>query len=764
MTRLAFFSLIFALCIAAPLRAAVQIKSGEHVDFSRVVLYFDAPVDWELGRIDDGYLLRTSDGAQDYDLTALFDFMPRSRLLEAREEPIVFSVTCDCHADAFEYRPGILVLDFKDGPPLPNSPFEKGFSADELRLTAANNKSSLEAANAGAHSDGAAAADVLNGARVNATTTEQMTVPDLSSAGLPSVRGTALRENLAQALGRAMTQGLVDAPESDVSKLMNDWETAAQRASDQITFRTATDLLQQDISGETDGSAQSETCLDPEHFDIGAWGQTPMSVDFLGQERSALASGDEEPEQSAIIAAVRAHLFMGFGAEAVQILNSFPIEGPDAEILRAMARQIDEPGRLISPVLSSQVECDGSGALWGLLALDLTDPQPDVNVDAIYHTVSSLPLHLRQHLAPIVSERLRRLNYDDMATAVRVSVSRATPDQSAEMILEEARAMPTHAKAAELEAVSQGHFPVALEAQSGRLTNHQPMLDLSNPDNRREIEAQIHVAKGSAEARDLLRSYMAALADDGLFEEAFEYATYLSHSRKAEDLGVEGAYVHLVDRLVQSGSDGNFVLAVTDRGPQGHPYDLPAALASAIAARLEGLGFDGPAKAYWQAALAQGGPVASAATHGDPDHRVADSAAAHAHGTADHDAQGQHGAAPTDHPATETAASAPQSPMVAEYLAEHAPDHAAAPTPDHGPETAEANHDAVPGAAIPVSAPQAPTASAAQTVSVGRPEAAGRSPLTPAIVPETLTLAAQEKLLEESAAFRARAAALLASN
>lgn len=737
--------------------AAIQIKSGEHVDFSRVVIYYDDTVEWELGRIEEGYLLRADNLEDTYDLSTIFDFMPRSRIQDATQRPtgLVLSVSCDCHADAFEYRPGILVLDIKDGPARPGSPFEKGFSADELRLDGGSvTPESSETVAVNESKDVGAAANAQATAAGDGHGTPPETVP-VDTLSLPSVRGTALRENLAQALGRAMSQGVVAAPENAVSKLMGEEWVPPKGDESQITFRTATDLLREDIDGEAAQNASGQTCLDRDYFAVGKWGQPPITPGYLGKQRIALASGTSEPSVHDVVTAIHGHLYLGFGAEALQILDNYPVEGPEGEVLRAIARQMDEPGRSASPVLQSQAACDSDAAVWGLLSLNLAAPLPEINSDAVFHTVSSLPLHLREHLAPVVSERLRRVGAADIATAVRASVARTGAHQSDEMVLETSRAEPKNHHASALDAVATGHTSTALEAQKGRLGDPMAAVDLSNPDSRHEIEAQIHVAKGSDEARDLLNTYVAALAHAELFEEAFEYTAYLARSKKAGDLAVKDTFLELMDSLVRDGSDGNFVLAVTERGPKDHPFELSPRLALEIAERLEKLGFAQPAAAYRMLALEHAGPISMSQDAADPNVTdVAHPVEASQHAASDPSA---------DHVVADAHESTPHvSGGAALNAAEHSDQPATGPTPNetgHEAAAAEVSGD-VETASQANTLLQLPSSSQAARTGADR----GAADFAPIRFPASFTLAAQEELIESSQSFRQQAAALLGEN
>lgn len=121
--------LALCFCIFSPAVWAVPvaITSGEHAGFSRLVVQFETTTDWEFGRVDGGYELRTTALNSEFDFGEVFDFIPRTRIAAVSSPGpgrIFLQVPCQCAGDIFEIRQGRLVLDIKDGPPAANAQFE----------------------------------------------------------------------------------------------------------------------------------------------------------------------------------------------------------------------------------------------------------------------------------------------------------------------------------------------------------------------------------------------------------------------------------------------------------------------------------------------------------------------------------------------------------------------------------------------------------------------------------------------------------------
>lgn len=109
--------------------APVQVTSGEHPGFTRLVMQYGGAVNWQLGRTLDGYALRVQEERPDYDLAKAFDLIGKGRLAAIWPDPATgdlhFGIACACYAIPFEFRPGIVVVDLYDGTPPKGSSFEQ---------------------------------------------------------------------------------------------------------------------------------------------------------------------------------------------------------------------------------------------------------------------------------------------------------------------------------------------------------------------------------------------------------------------------------------------------------------------------------------------------------------------------------------------------------------------------------------------------------------------------------------------------------------
>jgi hypothetical protein len=141
MIRPGLFLLALGLMAQAggALAETIRVRSGEHADFTRLVITPDQPTEWSFGRSGDTYVLRLARPEVRYDLGELFVYVPRVRLLDAQvaQSPdLTLAVSPDTHATAFNLASGLIVVDIKPGPADPASPFEKPLTGSPSQAAA----------------------------------------------------------------------------------------------------------------------------------------------------------------------------------------------------------------------------------------------------------------------------------------------------------------------------------------------------------------------------------------------------------------------------------------------------------------------------------------------------------------------------------------------------------------------------------------------------------------------------------------------------
>lgn len=592
-----------AIAGAAPIVAqTIDVRSGEHDSFTRLVFYLDEPRDWTLGRTDAGYQLGLDGPAPAFDTEDVFDFIPRRRLLDVRpaDDGLSFEVSCPCHVNAFEYRENILVVDFRDGPAPDGSRFEAPF-APPREPTADISLPPLPTPVAPIPT--APAEPELPS---SPTSVPAQSLPTLFAAPDP-LASAELRQELATGISRAIAEGFA----TPVDPMTTSPEAAARGSGPfaelatsgaRIDLRTARDPLP---SPSADPSTRE--CLNPDNVDVRAWGGGRTPAEVLSQTRAGFLEDLDTPSDTAVLDRARAYAFLGFGAEARQVLRAYPVGGEAARAVAAIAGILDDPGTPGPDWLARQAACDSVVALWGLLAMDPNDPPTSPNAAAVQRALSALPLHLRTHLAPTVSERLRRTGDTSAAAAARATITRVVDEPPGALVVETARAereaaarsagsadaVPGDdpARLQQLDQASAGNDVTALAAQAELLRRIAGAERPVSPELRNEVAAQIHSAGDIPEARDLLDALIAAMARGGQYRAALDYLEELARRGRADRAALTAGVDQVFRALVNRAGDGVFLTVAATRAADALPAPPSPPVSLLVAARLEALGF-----------------------------------------------------------------------------------------------------------------------------------------------------------------------------
>ncbi len=517
--------------LSAPAFAeTARVYSGEHDDFTRLVVELPDAADWTVGKTAMGYTFAArTDQQPTFDLSEVWDRIPKSRLQALRADPesgaLQLTLACQCHVFPFEYRPGVIVLDIKPGPAPVQSAFELPFD------TAATDAVALPPATAKPAED----YDWLDLAR---------TPDDAASVAtdLPLRTGAAslapLRVELLEEISRAAARGVIDmvlpGKPPDVPAVDN-----GELPWTQIRIGPPPDSNIPGIAADAgelmpDGGA----CTSDDVLALPEWGAGKLPHDLMVEARAGLFGEFDVVDPGAVVHAVHLHLFLGFGAEAAQYLGMLTENDQPEEyaLLLSMARLVDGDPDPQSPFLD-MLACDGAAALWAALAHSELPPGQKVNTDAVVRTFLGLPTHLRTSLGPLLAEKLQEHDDPEAARMVRNAVERTpyTPaatvdllDASADLHAGRTDAALAHAQDAAAEVGSGPDEIIALV--EAHFHEAQPL----SPEIATALQA-FQEEVGAPESRaDLLRALALAQVLSGQTDDGF--ATALQHRLEVSDL------------------------------------------------------------------------------------------------------------------------------------------------------------------------------------------------------------------------------------
>ncbi|MCA3509103.1 MAG: hypothetical protein IOC80_13505 [Rhodobacter sp.] len=616
-------ALLILAALVVPGFASAQtarVKAGDHPGFTRLVVDLPDRADWQLGRTAGGYELRLAGGAVPYDLTQVFRVITRDRLASVWADPetgnLQIGVACACHAVPFAFRPDIIVIDLRDGPPEGDPPHERGLDgrpqpmlADRfvppLRPRPAPDRPDLPVDGAvrpatirpipgqATPDNGAAAGSGMAPApfppgMVPQAQNSAPAVPfglTREETSSPSVQG--MRLELLQELGRAATAGVIDVDDPSFpanqprSPMIGpDTEATAHIAIEGLPGIDAVPVNTEDPALTPDGGA----CLPDSELDIASWGDDRPFVVQMTEARNTLVGEFDRPDPAALARLVRLNLFFGFGAEARNVLASFGTDFPESPLWTAMAHILDDQAAPSGSPLEGQIDCSGYVALWATLAEPILKPGQSPDAKSVALAFSALPLHLRRHLGAPLAEKM--LSIGDISTAqmIRDAIWRApgAAGPAAEILttrLDRERGNLKDA-AEKLETLHKSGGPTAPLALLDLVDTQLALGQSVDETTIVELGARLHENQGTELEAPLVRAEMLALASAGDFETAF------SRIPRADAADVQELWAILAAKGQDAALLTHAVL------PQDSPVPpLDNALRKSIADRLLGLGF-----------------------------------------------------------------------------------------------------------------------------------------------------------------------------
>ncbi|MDR7126226.1 hypothetical protein [Pseudotabrizicola sp. 4114] len=429
------YILILLVFLAAPVQAqtgAVSVKSGDHSDFTRLVLTFPAPVDWTLGRTGGGYGLRLAEPGLRYDLASVYRVITKERLRSVWVDPamgdLILGVDCPCHAVPFELDPRTLVIDIKDGPPPQGSSFE--LSLGEGTIAAPIQPVPVQRPRQNTRRDGG-----YDWLKPDAASTGRETPPEVAASGLePDLKLEDFRSMLIDEVGRGATEGVVEMeqrlppPDPVTGPLPETIETALPENARAAINALPGIGITSDADDPPDLMVRGDTCPKAADLDLGSWAGSGDAASELALARAAVLTEFDVPDPQSVTQAANTHLHFGFGAEARLLMLSFLPSGEADRLRVALSYLVDGDTPPDNPFHNMQ-SCDSGAALWALLAAPAGEALSFVNGAAVSRSFLSLPAPLRAAIGPETAKRLLTSGDSANAEVVRQSFERAVaPD------------------------------------------------------------------------------------------------------------------------------------------------------------------------------------------------------------------------------------------------------------------------------------------------------------------------------------------------
>jgi hypothetical protein len=425
---------VFAFLLSAPAAQAntVSVISGEHDTFSRLVLRLPAEGDWQLGRTATGYALKIGLTDLRYDVSQVFDLIPRDRLSGIFTDPVTgdlqLRVACDCHAIPFSLDAQTLVIDLRDGPPPATSSFELTLAGEPM-LPLQAKVTPRPRQDTPPQSVGQGYDWLADPRPAPAPVLAPLILPKLAAQDFAE-----LQQALVTQMAEGAARGVVVLALPPGIEKMPPAQPVPDAAQLRVTDTAGLRVVRQRSSPET-MQADGAECVADERLNLAQWGQIADVPGQLARARIDLVGEFDVPDPAAVVGQVRLYLFLGFGAEAAALMLDMPPDDQDAPLWSAMAQVIDGDA-VSSPVFDGMAQCDSFAALWSLLAA-APERVEKPNLASLQRAFSALPRHLRLTLGPRITERLLALDQPAAVQGILGAMGRgATATEAASLLVE----------------------------------------------------------------------------------------------------------------------------------------------------------------------------------------------------------------------------------------------------------------------------------------------------------------------------------------
>lgn len=415
--------------------APLRVQTGEHPDFTRVVIAIPQGAEWQLGRTAEGYALRIA-GAEGFVLDQFFDLIPKDRIAAVTQDTgrgeMRLRVDCPCYARASVYRAEFLVIDISDGPVPPNARFEQALPP---RDQSASDAPSVELRLQTYRPEPSRLLPLIT-PRFGMPQPEEVTRNDTAEDAVDSDPASQVAEkapadqalrliaqSLSEGLGRGLTEGLLE----EGLRIKGDAAPAAKRigpmpdivddALPGVDARTSIDPRVVASAAAGPQTQVGQTCFSETMFDVASWGSERSPPEQLADARNALIDPADQFEDGALLALARLYVFLGFGREAQQALDLEGVQSRERVMLRALAQIIDDEP-VVQSLFAGQVSCPTNVALWALLAQTSAPTDAWVDRTAVINAYRALPVFVQQAVAPRLAEALLAIGAQDEAMQV----------------------------------------------------------------------------------------------------------------------------------------------------------------------------------------------------------------------------------------------------------------------------------------------------------------------------------------------------------
>jgi hypothetical protein len=542
---LGFLLLLCEMALAQP----IKVTTGEHDDFTRVVVALPTDSTWEVEREGREVNLWLSNTRDNFNIDSVFDRIPRARLVDVivGDEGLKLLLGCQCELSSFEFEGEYIVIDISDSNAEKLNQYSGSIAIEGSKVTSKSDISKTIAA---------VPVDDLHGIVdfwVNAKIGQKIVNEiEISRNEGTLISQNPVREN--QEENKPIAEGISSVFESPLRRY------SAKPIWENIRIGNREDEYFDGIIDFEGAFANNGHCGD--EVEIYAWADENSYSDQISKARRELYNDIDDLDVAAAERLAKLYLYFGFGVEAKQVLNAIVIQDVEYNILYVISEIIQFGYLLNSSSLRENIPCKEDANIWEFLAFEDHPEYIVFDGGVLMLQYNNLPMHLRSVIASGFAERLHHFGKTDMANMVFQDAYRSTISNPEELKMVAA----TLALSEGQEKDSIGYLKEVVESNSIEAPNALVQLvELEHLDINRSVgvdtielvESYLQEYSGTELEESLVRANILGLASNLQIEAAFqlldEYGSVFIRSDEVE------LYLGLMEYLISYPEDVVFL-------------------------------------------------------------------------------------------------------------------------------------------------------------------------------------------------------------
>ncbi|WP_170762729.1 hypothetical protein [Ruegeria lacuscaerulensis] len=421
--------LISSLIAAATGAAAreVTVRSGEHDGYTRLVVQVPPDTGWVLKQSKNGAQLNVALDNVTFQTGSVFQRLTENRLATiSQPKPgaaLQMEFGCDCVASAFLFRKTMIVVDIAPGrfpPPLTSdipSPAQPKASLDVTPVTSARTL-------------------------------------DLPALPLLTLNAEGFEDQLAMRLLQGADRGIVDlniAPVGPRASTANQSLLVPSGMEMNISVTSVLDDLNGLLGPDIPQLEKKPPCISSAELGFDSWTDKRPFPEQTAELRSGLYREFDVIDKANVLKLAKLYTYFGFGTEALKALELLGEHSAETDRISTIARVLDDSNLSGPNPFAGLQRCKSDAALWA--ALTEGRLQGGADLAAIEQTFARLPVHLRRHVGPPLSDILVEAQEVEAARRVLRSVARVETQPSPSVEQAKAKVATAEGDAAQTEAL-----------------------------------------------------------------------------------------------------------------------------------------------------------------------------------------------------------------------------------------------------------------------------------------------------------------------